>query len=180
MGEVVKGMMFTEWVEWVERTWSPELADDLLDANDLPSGGAYTSHGTYDHAEMLSLFGVLGERTNRPVPELVRSFGEALFPILATSHPHTIADASTAFALLAQLNAHIHPEVRRLYPDAEVPTFEADQSRGVFQLTYRSSRPFADLAEGLLHGCIAWFDEPLTVERHAAPGSTVFTIRRTP
>ncbi|MCX7200840.1 MAG: hypothetical protein NTV17_00650 [Burkholderiales bacterium] len=41
----MKGMIFTEFLELVERTYSPEMADDLIDASNLPSGGAYTSVG---------------------------------------------------------------------------------------------------------------------------------------
>lgn len=173
----MKGMMFTEWVEWVERTWSPGVVDEVIDAQELPSKGAYTANGTYEHTEMLTLFGGLGQKVNQPVPTLVKAFGEALFPILVGAHPQALADAPTAFALLGQLDAHIHPEVRRLYPEAEVPSFEATRRGSVFRLTYRSSRPFADLAEGLLAGCIAWFDEPLTFTRAEHGDATVFTLR---
>ena len=59
-----------------------------------------------------------------------------------------------------------HGEVRKLYPDAELPTFTCDTSTpGRLTMLYRSSRPFADLAEGLIAGCVAHFGEPMLMHR---------------
>lgn len=176
----MKGMMFTEFLEWVERTWSDEVADDVVDACSLPSQGAYTAVGTYDHAEMLALVTALAGRVDEPVDGLVKRFGRDLFAVLARSHPDTLRDSKSAFELLGRLDDHIHPEVRKLYPDAEVPKFDAELEEGDLRLIYRSSRPFADLAEGLIQGCGVWFDEPLETERtDHEDGSTSFHVRRT-
>lgn len=175
----MKGMMFTEFIEWVERTWSPDIGDDIIDACSLESDGAYTSVGTYDHREMLALFGALSTRVDEPANVLVKRFGQDAFAILAKSHPKTLVDVNSAFQLLSRLDDHIHPEVRKLYPDAEVPMFEAEQGEDTLTLVYRSSRPFADLAEGLIQGCGAWFGETLVVERmEQQDGSTAFHVRR--
>jgi len=44
----MKGIIFTEFLEMVEDRFSPEIADRIIEAADLPSGGAYTAIGTYD------------------------------------------------------------------------------------------------------------------------------------
>jgi Haem-NO-binding len=44
----MKGMVFTEFLELVERSWGEELVDELIESCELASGGAYTSVGTYD------------------------------------------------------------------------------------------------------------------------------------
>lgn len=172
-------MMFTEFLEWVERTWSDDVADDILDASTLDSNGAYTSVGTYDHREMLTLVGALSARVKEPADVLVKRFGRDAFAILARSHPKTMVDADSAFELLQSLDDHIHPEVRKLYPDAEVPTFDAERTGATLELVYHSSRPFADLAEGLIVGCGEWFNEPLTVQRQDRDdGTTAFLVQR--
>jgi hypothetical protein len=50
-------------------------------------------------------------------------------------------------------------------------------------MVYRSRRPLADLAEGMIRGCIAWFGDDVVVERRdldAADGHAArFTLRAT-
>ena len=175
----MKGMMFSEFTEWVERSWSMDTADEVIDDTHLPSGGAYTAVGTYDHQEMVALVVTLSKKVNRPVPDLVREFGHNLFSRLAQSHPEALKDADTAFALLGRLEDHIHPEVRKLYPGAEVPSFASSGDARSLSLTYRSPRGLADLAHGLIEGCAEWFGEDLTVEREQLhDGTTRFHIER--
>lgn len=176
----MKGLMFTEFIEWVEETWSPDLSDRMLDrCPRLTNGGAYTAVGTYPHEDMLELFGALSAETDQPASDLVKSFGRAAFASLARAHPKTVGTLTSSFQVLSSLEQHIHPEVRKLYPDAEVPNFEAFEQGGILELTYRSSRPFADLAEGLIEGCGTWFEELLHIDRREnLDGSTTFMIRR--
>ena len=47
----MKGVVFTEFIEMVEDKFSADIADQIIEEADLPSGGVYTSVGTYDHAE---------------------------------------------------------------------------------------------------------------------------------
>ena len=175
----MKGLVFTEFVEWIEQTWTSTLADDVLDAATLASGGAYTSVGTYSHAELIELVGHLAQRTGQPAATLVKQFGRALFARLAMGHPNVLVDASSAFALLARLEDHIHPEVRKLYPDAQVPSFDTRSDGADLVLVYSSRRPFADLAEGLILGCGDWFDEALVVYREDLADRTLFRVQRT-
>lgn len=177
----MKGMMFSEFIEWVERTWSPDVADAIIDNSEgLSNGGAYTGVGTYPHQEMLTLVGALSAEVGQPAPEIVHAFGRAAFGRLAEAHPGTMIDCKSAFQLLSRLDAHIHPEVRKLYPDAEVPQFEAFEKGDTLELLYRSSRPFADLAAGLIEGCGLWFEQPLQVAREDLDdGATRFVVTRT-
>ena len=71
----MKGVVFTEFLEMVEEKFSPEMVDTIIGASDLPSQGAYTSLGTYDHNEMIQLVTHLSKETNIAVPDLIRTFG---------------------------------------------------------------------------------------------------------
>ena len=51
----MKGMVFTEFLEMVESTFSADMVDDIIDDSAPPSGGAYTSVGTYDHQELVGM-----------------------------------------------------------------------------------------------------------------------------
>jgi hypothetical protein len=162
----MKGMVFTTFLEMVEEKFSVDMVDHMIETSDLPSGGSYTSVGTYDHGELIRLVVKLGEKSGIPVSDLVRTFGEYLFGQLVEMHPHFIDEAGTAFDLLKSVDKYIHVEVRKLYPDAELPGFEYETpGPDTLVLTYRSSRPFADLAEGLLIGCARHYDENIAILR---------------
>jgi hypothetical protein len=77
----------------------------------------------------------------------------------------------------------VHVEVRKLYPDAELPTFDTSRTDdNTMVMVYRSTRPFADLARGLIEGCIVHYGEPVDVhmEDLSDEGRTHvrFTLRR--
>lgn len=50
----MKGIVFCEFVEMMEQEFSVDLADEIISATNLESGGAYTTVGTYDHSELLA------------------------------------------------------------------------------------------------------------------------------
>jgi hypothetical protein len=168
----MKGIVFTEFLEMVEDRFSPAIADGIITAADLSSSGAYTAVGTYDHTELIHLVTHLSTVTGIAGPDLVRAFGTHLFGRFVTSYPQLFDGIGSVFAFLERLDGYIHVEVRKLYPDAELPHFACTiVEPHTLTLTYRSARPFADFAEGLLLGCIAHFDEPIDVHRVDLPGA---------
>lgn len=168
----MKGVVFTEFIEMVEDTFSYEVADHIIEASDLPSGGVYTSLGTYDHQEMVQLVTHLSAQTDVPVSDLVQAFGKHLFSRFVEGYPQFFAGVPTAFDFLKGIEEHIHVEVLKLYPDAQLPTFDCQNGTpGRLEMTYKSQRPFADLAEGLIVGCIEHFGENIEYVREDLPGT---------
>jgi Haem-NO-binding len=161
----MKGIVFTEFLEMVEKNFSSDMADRVIDGADLRSGGAYTTVGTYDHREMIELVACLSRETGTPAPELIRAFGTYLFGRFNVLFPHYFESASSTFDFLRQVEDYIHIEVRKLYPEAELPSFTCESPHPrQLSLVYHSSRPFAALAEGLIRGCIAHYREPIELE----------------
>ena len=161
----MKGVVFTEFLEMVESKFSADMADQILDESELPSGGVYTTVGTYDHDEMVSLVEALGKHTGLSTPELLRAFGEYLFGRFESGYPAFFESTNSALEFLSKVDDYIHVEVRKLYPDAELPSFECHSPRsGRLEMTYKSSRPFAALAEGLISGCIAHYGQPVDMK----------------
>lgn len=161
----MKGIVFTEFIELVENAFGLEVADQIIESSQLSTGGAYTKVGTYDHHELLRLVSNLSLQANVPVPELVNTFGQHLFKKFAVDYPVFFERAKGTFDLLESVQDVIHVEVRKLYPDAELPEFEVDRKTNEMVLTYRSARPFADLAQGLIEACIAFYGEPIELNR---------------
>jgi hypothetical protein len=160
----MKGVVFTEFLEMVEARFSPEMADRIIVGAELSSGGVYTTVGTYDHREMIQLVSCLSKETGISPAELVRSFGTHLFGRFHTMFPKYFEGVTSSFEFLQRIDHYIHIEVGKLYPDAELPSFDCDTSQpGCLRLTYRSSRPFAALAEGLIRGCVAHYGEAVDI-----------------
>lgn len=167
----MKGMVFTEFLELVEdRMGGLAMVDRIIMDAKLPNDGAYTAVGTYDHGELVRLVVALSAATATPVPDLLRMFGEHLFQRFSLAYPDFFARVNGAFDFLHRIENVIHVEVRKLYPDAELPSFAYEEpAAGELVLFYSSPRGFGDLAEGLLHGCIAHFQEPIQLIRTDLP-----------
>ncbi|WP_022950709.1 heme NO-binding domain-containing protein [Leucothrix mucor] len=160
----MKGVIFTEFLEMVEDKFSPEIADRMIEASNLSTGGAYTSVGTYPHSELVEMVGHLSEESEIDVVPLIKVFGQHLFGRFVELYPEFFGNVDSCFGFLALIEDHVHVEVRKLYPDAELPTFGTEQPEPlVLEMTYQSTRPFAPVAEGLIRGCIEHFQEDITL-----------------
>lgn len=162
----MKGVVFTEFLEMVESSFSARMVDEIIEDAQPASGGAYTAVGTYAHEEMVDMVQALSRRSGMAVPDLMRTFGHHLFGRFAASHPQFLKGTTGALPFLAGIEHIIHAEVLKLYPDAQLPRFDVEHhDAGRLVLLYRSSRHFEDLAEGLIRGCVDHFGEALTVQR---------------
>jgi hypothetical protein len=158
----MKGIVFTEFLEMVEEKFSPEMADKIIEASHLSTDGAYTSVGTYHHSELIELVMQLSGESGIEIPVLIKAFGEYLFGQFVILYPQFFKKKNTCFPFLELIDSHIHVEVRKLYPDAELPTFKTHRpSADSLLMIYKSERPFAPLAEGLIRGCMAYYNEQI-------------------
>jgi hypothetical protein len=176
----MKGIVFREFADMVEQTFSAEILNRIIDASNLATRGAYTAVGTYDHREIVELVNRLSSETGVGIPDLLRAFGRYLFKRFVALYPHFFASAKSAFDFLPQVHNIIHVEVKKLYPDAELPQFETSAPEpDRFVMVYRSTRPFGDLAEGLILGCIEHFGEKISLAREDLPCQNGAHIRFT-
>ncbi len=163
---IVKGVVFTEFLEMVEASYSPAMVEEIIEAADLPSGGAYTAVGTYPHRELLILLRVLSSKTGEKPATLLHAFGEVMFRSYLRSHHRFFHNITNAFDLFAHVENYIHKEVKKLYPDAKPPHFDIEcHTAQRFTMVYRSPRPFADLCEGLIHAALHHYGETAEVHR---------------
>lgn len=179
----MKGLVFTEFVEFVEKAHGLDTADRMITAaSELPSGGIYTAVGTYDHREMVTLLGAVQSLTGTDIPTQLQSFGNHLLTRFVAAYPSFFQQAGSLFPFLRSVHGHIHVEVRKLYPDAELPSFSYEQpSADVLHMTYSSARGLADLAQGLIEGAIVYYGEPVDLRREDGnpdAHATLFTLTR--
>lgn len=161
----MKGIVFSELCEMVDHVFGPDMMDDVIDMCELESEGAYTAVGTYCHGEMIQLVTALSEKSGLPAQDLVFKYGEYLFTRFYEMKPQFFKDRPTSFDFLESVDGHIHVEVKKLYNDAELPEFSTQRPDDrTMIMTYRSKRPFADLAAGLIRGCVDHYKEDVTID----------------
>ncbi|MEM8888578.1 MAG: heme NO-binding domain-containing protein [Bacteroidota bacterium] len=168
----MKGIVFTEFLEMVEDKFGFEIADNIVSESKLESGGVYTAVGTYHHSEMVQLVTNLSQKSQVQIPELLKTFGRHLFGQFVKGYGRFFTQTQNAFEFLSGIENYIHVEVRKLYPDAELPKFEIGPiERDHMELIYKSERGMADFAEGLIEGCISHFGEDISIRRENINGS---------
>lgn len=160
----MKGMLFTELTDFIERHSDLATAEIIVETANLESSGAYTSVGNYPHEEMLQLIDAATSILGIPQPDLMRNFGRELFIRLYQSHPDFFEDAiPDAPAFLARVQNHIHDEVVKLYPESRPPELRVSEGEDCLRVTYDSHRPFALVALGLLEGCFEHFGQSIKI-----------------
>ncbi|HXE71543.1 MAG TPA: heme NO-binding domain-containing protein [Candidatus Nitrosotenuis sp.] len=166
----MKGILFTELLEMAEERWGLALVDRALVASELPHGGAYTSVGTYGHGEFLRVVDELGRAVGLSRSEFLSDYGRHLFARLLGAYPQ-VQGPATVFEFLQDLDGYVHLEVLKLYPDARPPRLSWQlEGPDRLVLLYESHRPLADLARGLLAGCIAHFGEDIALQTEDLSG----------
>ena len=180
----MKGIIFTELIGLVEEKFGYEVVDKMLIRADLTNDGAFTSIGTYDYNDLLKMVVALSNELDVEVPILVKTFGKHLYRVFSEKHSEKIAGLESAFDLIKNVEGFIHVEVRKIYPDAQLPSFEYEQpDKNTLVVKYRSQRPFADVCEGLMEQCVESYGEPIHVQREdIKPDGTAanFTLIKTP
>ena len=147
----MKGIVFTEFLELVESKFGLATVNEIIEKSDLKSDGVYTSIGTYDFSEMLSLITNLSKKTNITIHDLLYTYGLHFFSVLEKSYPKIISNYKSPIELLSSIDSHIHVQVRKIYPDAELPKFEImNQTQKSITLVYTSSRSMYAFALGLI------------------------------
>ena len=137
--------------------------DDLLEAAGLE--GSFTSLGNYPDEDLFKLVNAACSALKKTPDEVLRWFGVQALPLLAQKYPAFFEKHPSTRPFVLTLNAIIHPEVRKLYPGAQPPTFGFDTSSAdVLVMNYRSKRKLCALAEGFLEGASAHFGERIHIE----------------
>lgn len=158
----MKGIVFNLLEECVTAEYGEDTWDSLLDAAGL--GGAYTSLGSYGDAELFKLVAAASSALGVPPEHIVRWFGRSAMPLLAGAYPGFFESHASTRPFVLTLNDIIHPEVRKVYPGAEVPEFDFDSSsETVLVMGYRSARKLCAFAEGLIEGAAAHFGEQAAI-----------------
>jgi hypothetical protein len=159
----MKGVIFTELVGYLENEHGLDFADAVITGSKLPNDGAFTSVGNYPSAQALTMVGVAAALSGIDGAVLCQDYGAWLFGRFGVLFPEIMAHYPTAESLLMHVGSHIHEEVRVLYPDARPPEIGAIAEGDTMTVTYRSHRPMAHIAFGLIRQCLVYYGDPRQV-----------------
>ena len=178
----MKGIVFTEFLELVEDKFGLEMVDNIINSSSLESGGVYTSIGTYSFSEMLQLLQHLSANTGISIDDLLLVYAEHFFSVIERSYPGLLATYKDPIEMISSIENHIHVEVRKIYPDAELPTFEVvEKTDDSLVLIYKSSRAMHHFGLGLMNKTFEHFDSTASIvlEKLKEDGTEVkFLINR--
>lgn len=161
----MKGMIFTEFLELVEEKFGLVMVDKIIAQSELDSGGAYTAVGTYEFNEMLQLITNLSQNTDISVDDLLMVYSEHLFKALIKAHPNLVAHYKDPMSLLETIEDHIHVEVQKIYPDAQLPTFVLEERTDTkMVMVYKSDKALYMLGKGLMLETFKLFNVPANIE----------------
>jgi hypothetical protein len=174
----MRGLMFTEYFDFVGSLSDEDVADDVLNELGDSVTGAYTSVGNYSFDEFAKLHGAISKRLEIESSELARKFGHWLMGRFAVLFPDYLTGVDSGLDFLEKTGAHIHVEVRKLYPDASPPEVVLERiDDNSCKLHYKSHRPLAPVALGLTEACLAHFNDRFRVVNHSTVGDeTTFEL----
>jgi hypothetical protein len=162
----VKGIIFNLAEEVVSRehgdaAWDSVLAGAAVD-------GSYTSLGSYPDADLLAIVASAARLLDTDQASVLRHVAQGAIPLLAERYPHFFDPHRDARSFVLTLNDIIHPEVRKLYPGADVPhfTYEVHGDQGL-TLGYESERRLCALAEGFVTGAATHYGQRVVIEQEA-------------
>ncbi|OGO94440.1 MAG: guanylate cyclase [Coxiella sp. RIFCSPHIGHO2_12_FULL_42_15] len=166
----MKGLIFREFLNFVETKMTYATVDKLILKCKPQSGGAYTTIGTYDPEEIFCLLEALSQETDIPPSDLLKAYGEFMFGRFADYYPHFFKKKTSTFDFLPLVESSIHADVKKFYSDAELPHFQCTlMAPDRFEMIYTSPRLLTDFAEGLIRGCIHYHRENIELKREDIP-----------
>ena len=161
----MKGIIFTEFLDLVEEKFGLAMVDKIITQSELDSGGAYTSVGTYEFNEMLQLISNLSQNTDIAVDDILMVYSEHPFKALIKAHPKLVEHYKDPMSLLATIENHIHVEVQKIYPDAQLPTFVLEERTDTkMVMVYKSDKALYMLGKGLMIETFKLFNVSANIE----------------
>lgn len=175
----MKGIVFTELLTMAEQAVGEAAVDAILDEAELSSGGVFTAVGSYPCSDLMAIVAGLCPHTGMSVEALQRAFGGWMLKYFVAHYPGVFASKPGPLEMLESVDGEIHVEVRKLYPDAELPRFQTTRAgAGELQMIYTSARPLTAFCHGLIEACVAHYGTVAQVRcTPRPPDGAVFDIR---
>lgn len=163
----MKGVIFNLLERVVTDEYGADIWDDLIEEAGVE--GAYSSLGNYPDAEIEALLQAAAAKTGMTRAQVLHWFGVRAMPLLRQLYPSLFDQHTCSRDFVLSVNEMIHPEVRKLYPDASCPFFHVRRTGSeTISMDYESQREMIDLAHGFIDGAAALFGDRVAVAKQAS------------
>lgn len=160
----MKGMIFNIFEDFICENWSVELYEEIFSRCPLKTKEPFVGPKTYPDVDFIAILKKTCEILEVDVEEGLRAFGKFAFIKLQQKYPYLINDEAGARNFLLTLDSVIHAEIKKIYPEAELPGFSyQDLSESQLIMIYKSKKQLCSLVEGLLEGVADYFDTEIKV-----------------
>ena len=181
----MKGVIFNLFEDFICESFGDEAYESILDATDLQTTGPFIGPGLYPDEDLLALVGVAVDQLGVSVQDALRAFGRFALPRLVEAHPDFASSECGAKEFLLSVDSVIHVEVKKLWPDAQTPSFRyVDATEDGLSMMYQSPRKFCPLVEGFIDGVADHFGEKIDREHsscmHDGAEECVFQLQFAP
>lgn len=114
---------------------------------------------------MLQLLEHLSKNTFISIDNLLLVYAEHFFSVIEKSYPDLLATYKDPIEMISSIENHIHVEVRKIYPDAELPTFEViEKTNDTLTMIYKSNRAMHHFGLGLMNKTFEHFNSTATID----------------
>jgi len=106
----------------------------------------------------------LSAHTDISIDTLLLVYGEHFFSVIEKIYPGLLATYKDPIEMLSSIENHIHVEVRKIYPDAEFPTFVVEEkTKNSLIMIYKSSRAMHHFGLGLMNKTFQHFNSTASI-----------------
>ncbi len=148
----MKGVFFTKFLEMVSERYSDDLVDQIIEASDLQTDGAYTSIGNYNYKELVALVNNLSEVTRIEIPVLLESYGHYLLQNSSNFYRDYFSNYDKCFNFDKAVEDSSRRFLENTHHDVEQASLNRKhQKEKAFDSRCISEHPFATLIEGIIN-----------------------------
>jgi predicted hydrocarbon binding protein len=158
----MKGIIFNLLEQFITERFGDEMYEKILSECNLKTEEPFVGPGSYPEEDLMALVDKVVEKMGVPLPEALRAFGRFCLPKLAERFPEFLTPHKHPKAFLKTIDSVVHLEVKKLYSDAEPPSFAYDDpSPERLIIRYRSKRRLCQFMEGLIEGVADYYRSPI-------------------
>lgn len=161
----MKGAIFCGYADFIEETYGLVTWLEVVDKSKLAESSSFIATEVYDDSIFVELLSITAEILDVSLSDILVNFGERLFPLLFSSAKQHLVACDDVLQFLHHVENVIHIEVKKADPMAYTPSLVLDEVSATEMLVkYNSHRQVCFLAEGLIYGAAAQFQQKVTVE----------------
>jgi len=154
----MKGIIFNIAEGFITEKYGEHMLEDIIANCKLQTKEPFVAPGTYPDSDLMEIVVKSADKLDMTANEFLKKLGNYTFGQLAERYPNFVSEYDHPKDFLKTVETVIHVEVRKLYQDTKLPSFQyTEPSEKELIITYYSERKLYALMEGLIDGVADYF-----------------------